>query len=174
MNITKLLFLSIISFFILSTYSCQKKNRMANHEIINSIDDYTGWVMNKDIIVKGEANSGTKYVSLGEKSAYGPRYKIHADELLSLRKVNVEFSVRTYEENTKALYVFQILRGDSNICWKSYDIRAKKIQPNEWTQVEKIFDFSKFKLEPNDLISIYPWSPDNIKVDFDDIKIEFK
>lgn len=147
---------------------------MANHQIENSIDSYTGWVMNKDIIVSGEANSGTKYVSLGEKGLYGPRYKIYAEELLSLRKVNLEFSVRTYDKNAKALYVFQILRGDSNICWKSFDLREKKVKPQEWTKINKSFDFSEYDLEPKDMISIYPWSPDKIKVDFDDIMIEFK
>jgi len=158
----------------MSLSSCQKKNRMANHQIVNSIDSYSGWIINKNLIKTGEAHSGNKYVSLGKNGIYGPRYTISVAELGGLKKVNVDCFARIYEENAKELYVFRIMRGDSGIYWKAYDLRDADIIQGKWTQINTSFDFEKVKVEPEDMISIFPWSPDKIKADFDDITIEFK
>ncbi len=162
--------------FITLITSCQKKNRMANYKIENNIDYYNGWVVNRNLFVEGkDAHSGNKYVSLGKKNAFGPRYRIKIEELVKLKKVNIEFYVRNHGEETKALYVFQIQRGDSNIYWKSFNINNVIDEQDEWVKVKTSFNFSNIKVEPNDIVSLYPWVPNKKgRYDFDDFSIEFK
>ena len=173
----KLMKITVSSFLLILTItitSCQRKNRMVNHQIVNSIDTYSGWIINKKIIKTGDAHSGNKYVSLGKKGVYGPRYTIPVEELGGLKKANVEFFTRVYEQNAKKLYVFRIMRGDSGVYWNAFDLRDANIVPEKWVQINTSFDFSKVKVEPEDMISIFPWSPDKANIDFDDITIEFE
>lgn len=153
---------------------CQKKNRMADVKITNSIDAYYGWDMSRYYVVKGDAYSGEKYVSLNKANSWGPHYKILAKELKGLTKVNVDLAVRIHQEKTKAMCVFRIRRGDKDIHWTAYTFDKAYLIPKQWTVVQTFFDFSKIEMQPDDLVSVFLLSPEEETIDFDDIVIEFK